>query len=49
MVEFSATIPEKYKIMIKNKNLKLTSEKISERFDIPKIYFEKIFSKSGTK
>ena len=43
MVEFSATIPEKYKIMIKNKNLKITSEKISEKFDIPKYILRKAF------
>lgn len=43
MVEFSATIPEKYKIMIKDKNLKITSDKISEKFDIPKYILRKTF------
>ena len=43
MVEFSATIPEKYKIMIRKKNLTMTSEKISEKYDIPKYILRKTF------
>ena len=44
MVEFSATIPEKYKIMIRKKNLTMTSEKISEKYDIPKYILRKTFN-----
>ena len=44
MVEFSATIPEKYKIMIRKKNLTMISEKISEKYDIPKYILRKTFN-----
>jgi asparagine synthase (glutamine-hydrolysing) len=43
MVEFSATIPEKYKIMTRKKNLTMISEKISEKYDIPKYILRKTF------
>ena len=43
MVEFSATIPEKYKIKIHKKKLTMISDQISEIYDIPKYILRKAY------
>ena len=45
IVEFAATIPNKYKLKVLKEKNKLISEQISENYDIPKYILKKTYKK----